>query len=46
MLISGKKQFTLKGNDLMHYIGKRGQRGHKLPRGLQKLDRVAVNLIA
>jgi topoisomerase-4 subunit A len=46
MLISGKKQFILKGNDLMHYIGKRGQRGHKLPRGLQKLDRVAVHLIA
>ncbi|MFM2321864.1 MAG: topoisomerase 4 subunit [Pseudomonadota bacterium] len=45
MLVSGKKQFTLKGSDLMHYIGKRGQRGHKLPRGLQKLDHIAVNLI-
>jgi len=44
MLISGKKQFTLKGLDLASYIGKRGQRGHKLPRGLQKLDALTVDL--
>jgi topoisomerase-4 subunit A len=44
ILVSGKKQFILKGTDLMHYIGKRGQRGHKLPRGLQKLDQITVNL--
>jgi topoisomerase-4 subunit A len=37
-LTSGKRQFILKATDLMHYLGKRGQRGHKLPRGLQKLD--------
>lgn len=43
-LISGKKQFILKGSDLANYIGKRGQRGHKLPRGLQKLDALVVDL--
>jgi topoisomerase-4 subunit A len=43
-LISGKKQLTLKGSDLANYIGKRGQRGHKLPRGLQKLDALTVDL--
>ncbi len=43
-LISGKKQFILKGADLANYIGKRGQRGHKLPRGLQKLDALVVDL--
>ncbi|WP_342228038.1 DNA topoisomerase IV subunit A [Rickettsiella endosymbiont of Rhagonycha lignosa] len=44
VLISGKKQFILKGSDLANYIGKRGQRGHKLPRGLQKLDALTVDL--
>ena len=42
-LISGKKQFTLKGSDLAAYIGKRGQRGHKLPRGLQPCDSLIVD---
>ncbi|TLY47985.1 MAG: DNA topoisomerase IV subunit A [Gammaproteobacteria bacterium] len=44
LLTSGKKQFTLKNSDLAHYIGKRGQRGHKLPHGLQKLDSLTVDL--
>jgi len=43
-LVSGKKQFILKGSDLANYIGKRGQRGHKLPRGLQKLDTLTIDL--
>lgn len=42
-LISGRKQFILKGSDLAKYIGKRGQRGFKLPRGLQKLDALTVD---
>jgi topoisomerase IV subunit A len=42
-IISGKRQVTLKASDLVHYQGKRGQRGHKLPRGLQKLDRLTVH---
>lgn len=44
LLTSGKKQFILKNADLTNYIGKRGQRGHKLPRGLQKLDTLTVHL--
>jgi topoisomerase IV subunit A len=43
IIISGKRQVTLKAEDLAHYHGKRGQRGHKLPRGLQKLDHLTVN---
>lgn len=39
-LLSGKRQFTLQGTHLANYFGKRGQRGHKLPRGLQKLDQL------
>lgn len=39
-ILCGKKQMTLKASDLEHYKGKRGQRGLKLPRGLQKLDRL------
>ena len=42
VMTSGKRQVTLKAADLAHYHGKRGQRGHKLPRGLQKLDRLTV----
>lgn len=41
-VITGKRQVTLKASDLAHYRGKRGQRGHKLPRGLQKLDRLVT----
>ncbi len=41
-LTAGKRSVVLKGSDLLHYIGKRGQRGHKLPRGLQKLDDLTV----
>ncbi|EDP46514.1 DNA topoisomerase IV subunit A [Rickettsiella grylli] len=38
LLTSGKKQVVWKARDWIHYRGKRGQRGRKLPRGLQKLD--------
>lgn len=41
-IIAGKRQITLKASDLAHYRGKRGQRGHKLPRGLQNLDRLTI----
>ena len=43
VILCGKRQVTLKAADLAHYRGKRGQRGHKLPRGLQKLDHLTVN---
>ncbi|KZY29779.1 MULTISPECIES: DNA topoisomerase IV subunit A [unclassified Oleiphilus] len=39
---SGKRHLKLKFSDLTHYVGERGRRGHKLPRGLQKVDRMEV----
>ena len=39
---SGKRHHNVKFADLQHYIGERGRRGNKLPRGFQKVDRVAV----
>ncbi len=42
MIYSGKRHLGLKLKDLEHYIGERGRRGHKLPRGFQKVDRVEV----
>ena len=35
-LIAGSRALTLKPTDLAHYSGKRGARGHLLPRGYQK----------
>ena len=42
-LYAGKRKLTLKPSDLEHYIGERGRRGNKLPRGLQRVDRVEVS---
>ncbi|MBK8188460.1 MAG: DNA topoisomerase IV subunit A [Cellvibrio sp.] len=42
-LYSGKRHITLKTGDLEHYLGERGRRGNKLPRGFQKVDAVEVN---
>jgi topoisomerase-4 subunit A len=39
---SGKRHLRLKMRDLEHYRGERGRRGNKLPRGFQKVDRLAV----
>lgn len=41
-IYSGKRHIGLKLNDLEHYLGERGRRGHKLPRGFQKVDSVEV----
>ncbi len=41
-LYAGKRKLTLKASDIEHYRGERGRRGHKLPRGLQRVDRVEV----
>jgi len=38
---SGKRYVTLKGADLEQYLGKRAQRGLKLPRGFQNVHAVA-----
>ena len=40
---AGKRKMGLQFSDLEHYLGERGRRGHKLPRGLQRVD--AINVI-
>lgn len=42
-LFAGKRKLTLKPSDLEHYIGERGRRGNKLPRGLQRVDSIVVS---
>jgi len=41
-ICSGKRHLMLKFKDLEHYLGERGRRGNKLPRGFQKVDAVSV----
>ncbi|XQW84171.1 DNA topoisomerase IV subunit A [Thalassotalea piscium] len=41
-LHAGKRKLTLKVSDIEHYRGERGRRGNKLPRGLQRVDRVEI----
>ena len=35
---SGKRYLVLKPKDIEHYLGERGRRGSKLPRGFQRVD--------
>jgi topoisomerase-4 subunit A len=42
VIYSGKRHFTLKDGNLAGYIGARGLRGKKLPRGYQKVDRYEI----
>jgi topoisomerase IV subunit A len=37
-IASGKRQLTLKVNDVQHFIGNRANRGLLLPKGFQKVD--------
>lgn len=37
---SGKRTLTLKAADLEHYTGERGRRGHALPRGFQRVEKL------
>lgn len=41
-IFAGKRHLKLKPSDLDHYLGERGRRGNKLPRGFQKVDRIDV----
>jgi topoisomerase-4 subunit A len=41
-LFAGKRHITLKATDLGHYLGERGRRGNKLPRGFQRVDAIAA----
>jgi topoisomerase-4 subunit A len=45
-LHAGKRKLTLKASDIEHYRGERGRRGNKLPRGLQRVDKVVVEVTA
>lgn len=42
-LYAGKRYITLKERDIEFYQVERSQRGHKLPRGFQRVDQVVVN---
>ena len=42
VIYAGQRHINLKRTDLDHYMGERGRRGNKLPRGFQKVDRVEV----
>jgi topoisomerase-4 subunit A len=39
---AGRRHLNLKPADLEHYMGERGRRGAKLPRGFQNVDALAV----
>ncbi len=39
---SGKRYLNLKMSDLQYYIGERGRRGLKLPRGFQRVDSLST----
>ncbi|MCL6415616.1 DNA topoisomerase IV subunit A [Aestuariirhabdus sp. Z084] len=40
VLYAGKRHLNLRPSDLEHYLGERGRRGNKLPRGFQKVDSI------
>ncbi|MDP0561086.1 MAG: DNA topoisomerase IV subunit A [Candidatus Endonucleobacter sp. (ex Gigantidas childressi)] len=42
VLHTGRRHLTLKPSDLKHFLGERGRRGNKLPRGFQKVDSADV----
>jgi topoisomerase-4 subunit A len=41
-IFSGQRHITLKPNDWRNYLGERAQRGGKLPRGFQRVEKLAV----
>lgn len=41
---SGKRYLVMKEKDFDHYRGERGRRGHKLPRGFQKVDKLETDI--
>jgi len=42
LVYAGKRHLKLKFADLEHYLGERGRRGNKLPRGFQNVDLMEV----
>ena len=43
MVYSGKRHLRLKSADLEAYLGERGRKGRKLPRGLQRVDKLDLD---
>jgi topoisomerase-4 subunit A len=43
MVYAGKQHTTLSAADLKGYVGERGRRGRKLPRGYQRVDRAVLS---
>ena len=43
VIASGKRQLTLKANDIAHYSGNRANRGMFLPKGFQKVEALFAN---
>jgi len=41
---AGQRHVTLKPRDLVNYQGERGKRGRKLPRGLQRVESISVEV--
>ena len=39
-----RRSAPLSADDLAHYQGERGRRGNKLPRGLQRVDQVDIEI--
>lgn len=42
LIRAGKRKLKLTPHDLDNYLGERGRRGHKLPRGMQKVSTIEV----
>lgn len=42
LVFAGKRKLRLKGAELEHYLGERGRRGNKLPRGFQNVASIEV----
>ena len=42
IVFAGKRHTTIKFKELEHYMGERGRRGNKLPRGLQRVEKVEI----
>ena len=42
---SGKRYLILKPKDIAHYLGERGRRGSKLPRGFQRVDHLSAEKV-
>ncbi len=41
-ITAGKRHIALKLKDLEHYMGERGRKGNKLPKGFQMVDKIEV----